>query len=54
MCKPTAGNGGHKKDWYSWSTVYCGAGKSDECYALGDGDAVESEDLVGGWLPKNL
>ena len=22
MCKPTAGNDGHKKDWYSWSTVY--------------------------------
>ncbi|WP_343842237.1 LysM domain-containing protein, partial [Faecalicatena contorta] len=21
-CKPTAGNGGHKMNWYSWSTVY--------------------------------
>lgn len=22
ICKPTAGNDGHKKDWYSWPTVY--------------------------------
>lgn len=22
MCKLTAGNGGHKMSWYSWSTIY--------------------------------
>ena len=32
----------------------CGKGEPDECYALGDGDVVETADLVGGWLHKNL
>ncbi len=22
MCKPAAGNGGHKMSWYLWFTVY--------------------------------